>query len=108
MVLVGGQYGSPTRIFGGVLIAPPKPLKPGTAPDSSRFGLLISGGAGTGGFRGSVGVGALALEGPFLATGFDALFTVTRTADSPRAPIRTPLIAGFEVGLVMISVRLDA
>jgi hypothetical protein len=29
VVLVGGQYGSPTRIFGsaGVLIAPPKPLK---------------------------------------------------------------------------------
>jgi len=110
VVLVGGQYGSPTRIFGsaGVLIAPPKPLKPGTSPDSSRLGVLITGGAGTGGFRGGAGLSALALEGPFLTTGFDALFTITRTGDSPRDADSHATYAGFEAGLVLMSVRLNA
>jgi len=110
IALVGGQYGSPTRILGsaGVLIAPPKPLKPGTSPDSSRLGVLITGGAGTGGFRGGAGLSALALEGPCLTTGFDALFTITRTGDSPRDADPYATYAGFEAGLVLMSVRLNA
>src|SRR5882724_5921431 len=75
VVLVGGHYGTPTRWFGstGILIAPAKPIKPGSSPDSSRAGLVVTGGAGAGGFGIAAGGTALALEGPLLTTGFDAL-----------------------------------
>ena len=108
--LVGGHYGAPTRLAGtaGVLIAPPKPFTPGTAPDSSRVGLVFSGSAGTGGFRVAAGGAALALEGPFLTTGFDALLTVTRTGETPRGAAGGSTYVGGEAGLVLMSVRLSA
>lgn len=108
--LVGGHYSAPTRLVGtaGVLIAPPKPFTPGTATDSSRVGLVLSGSAGTGGFRVAAGGAALALEGPFLTTGFDALFTVTRTRDTPRGAAGRSTYVGGEAGLVLMSVRLSA
>jgi hypothetical protein len=107
--LVGGQYGTPTRLVGtaGVLIAPPRPFQPGGSPDSSRVGLVLAGGAGTGGFRVAAGGAALALEGPFLTTGFDALFTVTRTAETPRGAGADSTYLGGEAGLVIMSVRLS-
>jgi hypothetical protein len=108
--LLGGQYGAPTRLAGtaGVLIAAPRRFTPAGSPDSSRAGLVLSGSAGTGGFRVAAGGAALALEGPFLTTGFDALFTVTRTGDAPRsAAIRSTYVGG-EAGLVIMSVRLSA
>ena len=108
--LVGGQYGAPTRLTGtaGVLIAPARPFKPGTSPDSSRVGLVVAGSAGTGGWRVAAGGAALALEGPFLTTGFDALFTVTRTTETPRDAAAASTYVGGEAGLVIMSVRLSA
>ena len=108
--LVGGQYGTPTGLAGtaGVLIAPPRPFKPGASPDSSRSGIILAGGAGTGGFRVAAGGAALALEGPFLTTGFDALFTLTRTGETPRGAGANSTYVGGEAGLVIMSVRLSA
>jgi hypothetical protein len=110
VVLIGGQYGAPTRLLGaaGVLIAPLRPFKPGDSPDSSRAGLVVAGSAGTGGFRAGAGVAALALEGPFLTTGFDALFTVTRTTGTPLGASGDSTYVGGEAGLVIMSVRLSA
>ena len=110
VLLIGGQYGAPAGLSGtaGVLIAPPKALTPGTSPDSSRAGLVLKGGAGTGGFGVAAGATALALEGPFLTTGFDALFTISRTGHSPRGAAADSTYAGVEAGLVIMSVRLSA
>jgi hypothetical protein len=110
VALVGAQYGAPTRWFGsaGVLIAPPRPFQPGTAPDSSRAGLVVTGGAGAGGYRFASGVTGLALEGPYLTTGFDGLFTVTRTNHSPRGAAADSTYLGGEIGVVLMSVRLSA
>jgi hypothetical protein len=109
VVLVGGQYGSPTRLFGsaGLLIAPPKPLKP-ERRQIPAGSVCPSPAAGTGGVRGGVGLSALALEGPCLTTGFDALFTITRTGASRRDADPDATYAGFEAGLVLMSVRLNA
>src|SRR4029453_14830527 len=65
--LVGGYYGAPTRLSGsaGPLIGRPRPFQAGTAPDSSRAGFMIAGGAGAGGVRVAAGVAGLALEGPY-------------------------------------------
>lgn len=108
--LVGGQYGTPTRLVGtaGVLIAPPRQFEPGASPDSSRVGLVLAGGVGTGGFRVAAGGAALALEGPFLTSGFDALFTLTRTRETPRGAAANSTYVGGEAGLVIMSVRLSA
>jgi hypothetical protein len=110
VVLVGGQYGAPGRMSAsaGVLIAPPRPLASGTAPDSSRVGILVRGTAGSGGFSVGAGGAALALEGPYLTTGFDALFTVTRTGETPRGAGADSTYVGVEGGLVLMSVRLSA
>jgi hypothetical protein len=110
VVLVGGHYGSPDRASAsaGVLIAPPRPLASGTAPDSSRAGILVKGTAGSGGFSFGAGGSALALEGPYLTTGFDALFTVTRTGKTPRDAGADSTYVGVEGGLVLMSVRLSA
>jgi len=110
VLLVGGQYGAPTRLTGtaGLLIARPRPFESGTAPDSSRAGLVLTVGAGTGGVRVAAGAAALALEGPMLTTGLDALFTLSRTADSPRGATGGSTYIGGEVGLVIMSVRLSA
>ena len=110
VLLVGGQYGAPTRLTGtaGLLIARPRPFESGTAPDSSRAGLVLTVGAGTGGFRVAAGATALALEGPMLTTGLDALVTLSRTADSPRGATGESTYIGGEVGLVLMSVRLSA
>jgi hypothetical protein len=109
VALVGAQYGAPTRWFGsaGILIAPPRPFQPGTASDSSRAGLVVTGGAGAGGFRFASGVTALALEGPCLTTGFDGLFTVTRTNHAPRDAATDSTYLGGEFGVVLMSVRLS-
>ena len=48
------------------------------------------------------------MEGPFLTTGFDALFTVTRTTSDPRDADPEATYAGIEAGLIMMSVRLNA
>lgn len=108
--LVGGQYGAPIRLTGtaGVLIAPPRPFTPAGSPDSSRVGLVLSGGAGTGGFRVAAGGAALALEGPFLTTGFDALLTVTRTREKARGAAGQSTYVGGEAGVVIMSVRVSA
>ena len=108
--LVGGQYGTPTRLSAtaGVLLARPRPLSAGDAANSSRAGLVVTSTAGMGGFRLAAGGAALALEGPFLATGFDAMLTVTRTNDSPRAAGGRSTYLGGEAGLVIMSVRLSA
>jgi hypothetical protein len=108
--LVGGQYGTPTRLVGtaGVLIAPPRPFKPGDSADSSRVGLVLAAGAGTGGFRAAAGAAALAHEGPFLTTGFDGLVTLTRTGQMPRGAAAASTYVGGEAGLVIMSVRLSA
>jgi hypothetical protein len=110
VVLVAGQYGTPTRWFGsaGVLIAPAKPIKPGSSPDSSRAGLVVTGRAGGGGFGLAAGGTALALEGPLLTTGFDALLTLTRTGHAPRGAAADSTYAGVEAGLILMSVRLSA
>jgi hypothetical protein len=110
VVLVGGQYGTPTEWLGtaGVLIARPKPFKPGTSPDSSRAGLVVTAGAGTGGFSLAAGGAFLALEGPFLTTGFDARFTLARTGHAPREAAADSTYVGGEAGLVNKSVRLAA
>jgi hypothetical protein len=47
-------------------------------------------------------------EGPFLTTGFDALFTLTRTGPTPRAAAADSTYVGGEAGLVIMSVRLSA
>jgi hypothetical protein len=109
VVLAGGHYGSPTGIAGtlGVLIGRAGVLKPGASPDSSRAGLLVAGSAGTGGFRAEAGIAALALEGPHLATGFDALFTVTRTTGSPRGALAQATYLGGEAGLTIMDVRVS-
>ncbi len=109
-IVLGGQFGTPTRLFGsvGVLVGPTGPLTSGTAPDSSRTGLLVKAGGGAGGFTIGGGFAALALEGPFLTTGFDALVTVTRTGKTPRAAAPDATYGGFEAGLVLMSVRLHA
>jgi hypothetical protein len=110
VALVGGYYGAPTRWSGsaGLLIGRPRPFQAGTAPDSSRTGLMVAGGAGAGGVRVAAGVAALALEGPNLTTGFDALFTVTRTGAAPRDASADSTYLGAEAGLVLMSVRLSA
>ena len=110
VLLVGGGYGAPTELFGaaGVLIARPKPFEPGASLDSSRAGLVVAGRAGSGGFGIAAGGAALAHEGPFLTTGFDALFTVTRTTETPRSASPDSTYVGGEVGLVIMSVRLSA
>ncbi len=110
VLLVGAQYGAPTRLAAtaGVLLGPPRPFRPGDSPDSSRVGLVLAGGAGTGGFRVAAGAAALALEGPFLTTGLDALFTVTRTGRTPRGAAGESTYVGAEAGLVIMSVRLSA
>jgi hypothetical protein len=110
VILVGGYYATPTRLSGsaGVLIAPPKPFERGSSPDSSRLGLVFKGAAGTGGFSIAGGGAALALEGPFLTTGFDALVTVTRTGHNPRGAGVKSTYVGVEGGLVLMSVRLSA
>ena len=92
----------------GVLIAPPKPFRSGDSPDSSRAGVVVTGRAGTGGFGVAVGGAALALEGPFLTTGFDGLFTLTRTGHTPRGATENSTYVGGEAGLVLMSVRLSA
>ena len=108
--LVGAQYGAPTGVAGtaGVLIAPPRPFTPSGSPDSSRVGLVLSGAAGTGGFRVAAGAAALALEGPFLTTGFDALLTATRTRETARGAAGESTYVGGEAALVIMSVRLSA
>jgi len=110
VVLAGGGYAAPTEVFGsaGVLIARPEPFEPGASPDSSRAGLVVAGRAGTGGFGIAAGVAALAHEGPLLTTGFDALFTVTRTTHAPRSASPDSTYVGGEAGLVIMSVRLSA
>jgi len=110
VVLVGGQYGTPTGLLvtAGVLIARPKPFNPGTSPDSSRAGLVVTGGVSTGGFSLAAGGAFLALEGPFLTTGFDARFTLTRTGHAPRRAAADSTYVGGEAGLVIMSVRLAA
>jgi hypothetical protein len=110
VILVGGYYGAPTGLSGsaGVLFAPPKPFESHNSPDSSRLGLLLKGAAGTGGFSIAGGGAALALEGPFLTTGFDALLTVTRTGQNPRGASVKSTYVGVEGGLVLMSVRLSA
>ena len=110
VVLAGGGYGSPAEVFasGGVLIARAKPFEPGASLDSSRAGLVVAARAGTGGFGIAAGGAALALEGPFLTTGIDALFTVNRTTGSPRSAAPDSTYVGGEVGLVIMSVRLSA
>jgi hypothetical protein len=110
LFLVGGQYGAPTRSVAtaGILIAPARPFKAGAAPDSSRVGFVLTGGVGTGGIRVAAGGAALALEGPFLTTGFDALFTMTRTGETPRGAARNSTCVGGEAALVIMSVRLSA
>jgi hypothetical protein len=50
----------------------------------------------------------VALEGPFLTTGFDALLTVTRTGQNPRGAGVKSTYVGVEGGLVLMSVRLSA
>jgi hypothetical protein len=108
--LVGGHYGAPTRLVGtaGVLIAPPKPFKSGSSPDSSRAGLVVAVRGGTGGYGVAVGGAALALEGPYLTTGFDGVFTLTRTGQAPRGAAAVSTYVGGEAGLVLMSVRLSA
>jgi len=108
--LVGAQYGTPTRAAAtaGVLVARARPFEPGAASDSSRAGLVIAGGVGRGGFRLAAGVAALALEGPLLTTGLDALFTLSRTSDTPRGATGESTYVGGEVGLLIMSVRLSA
>ena len=110
VTLVGGHYGAPTRLTGsaGLLIGRPIPFQPGTASDSSRAGLLITGSAGAGGVRMAAGVAGLALEGPYLTTGFEALGTITRTATAPRGATSEATYVGAEAGLVLMSVRLSA
>jgi hypothetical protein len=110
VLLVGGQYGGPTRLVGtaGVLIAPPRPFTPGSSPDSSRAGFVVHAGAGTGGIRVAAGGAALAFEGPFLTTGFDGLFTLTRTRQAPRGASPDSTYVGAEAGLVIMSVRFSA
>ena len=110
VVLMGGHYGAPTGLCGsaGVLIAPPKPFESQSSPDSSRAGLVFKGAAGTGGFSVAAGGTALALEGPFLTTGFDALVTVARTGQKPRGADAKSTYVGVEGGLVLMSVRLSA
>jgi len=110
VVLVGGQYGTPTEWLGtaGVLIARPKPFQPGTSTDSSRAGLVVTAGAGTGGFGLAAGGAFLALEGPWLTTGFDARFTLTRTGAAPRGAAGESIYVGGEAGLLIMSVRLAA
>jgi hypothetical protein len=110
VAIVGAQYGAPTEWFGfaGILIAAPRPFQPGTARDSSRAGLIVTGGAGSGGYRIASGVTGLALEGPYLTTGFDALFTVTRTGRQPRGAAADSTYLGGEIGIVLMSVRLSA
>ena len=63
---------------------------------------------GSGGFSVGAGGAALALEGPYLTTGFDALFTVTRTGETPRGAGADSTYVGVEGGLVLMSVRLSA
>lgn len=92
----------------GVLFAPPKPFRSGNSPDSSRAGIVVTGRAGTGGFDVAVGGAALALEGPFLTTGFDGLFILTRTGHTPRGATENATYVGGEAGLVLMSVRLSA
>jgi hypothetical protein len=110
VAVVGGDYGSPTRLLGtaGILIATPRPATPGSSSDSSRVGLLIRGAAGTGGFSMAAGAAALAREGPYLTTGFDALVTVTRTGQTPAGASINSTYVGVEGGLVLMSVRLSA
>jgi len=110
VVLVGGDYGAPTGWLGaaGVLVARPKPFQPGTSPDSSRAGLVVTAGVGTGGFSLAAGAAFLALEGPLLTTGFDARLTLTRTGDAPRGAGADSTYVGGEAGLVIMSVRLAA
>jgi hypothetical protein len=110
VILVGGHYGAPTRLFGtaGVLIAPPKPFKPGNASDSRRTRLVVAGSAGTGGFSVAAGGAALAHEGPLLTTGFDGLFRVTRTGRTPRGAAADSTYVGGEAALVLMDVRLSA
>ena len=110
VAIVGAQYGAPTEWFGsaGILIAPPKPFQPGTSGDSSRAGLIVTGGAGSGGYRIASGVTGLALEGPYLTTGFDGLFTVTRTGHNPHSAAADSTYIGGEFGFVIMSVRLSA
>lgn len=110
VILIGGHYGAPTRLFGtaGVLIAPPRPFKPGNAPDSRRTGLVVAGSAGTGGFSVSAGGAALVHEGPFLTTGVDGLFSVTRTGQTPRGAAADSTYMGGEAALVLMDVRLSA
>jgi len=81
---------------------------PQSSPDSSRAGLVFKGAAGTGGFGIAAGGAALALEGPFLTTGFDALLTVTRTRRTPRGAAADATYVGVEAGLVIMSVQLGA
>jgi len=42
VAIVGAEY-APSEWFGsaGILIAPPKPFRPGTSGDSSRAGLIV-------------------------------------------------------------------
>ena len=110
VILVGGCYATPRRLSGsaGVLIAPPKPFERNSSPDSSRLGLVFKGTAGTGGFSIAGGGAALAIEGPVLTTGFDALVTVTRTGENPRGADVKSTYVGVEGGLVLMSVRLSA
>ena len=110
VVFVGGYYGAPTRWSGGagLLIGRPRRFQPGAAPDASRAGVMIAGGAGAGGVRVAAGVAGLALEGPYLTTGFDALFTATRTNSAPRGASADSTYVGAEAGLVLMSVRLSA
>ena len=68
----------------------------------------MTGSAGAGGFRVAAGGAALALEGPFLTTGFDALFTVSRTGHTPRGAAADSTYLGGEAGLIIMSVRLSA
>jgi hypothetical protein len=110
VVFLGDQFSAPTRLSGsaGVLIAPPKRFAPETSPDSSRTGLVVKGTAGMGGVCAAAGAAALALEGPYLTTGFDALLTVTRTGSRPRGSGANSTYVGLEAGLVIMSVRVSA
>ena len=72
------------------------------------MGVVLRGAAGAGGFRFDGGLAALAREGPFLTTGFDAVATLTRTTASPRAADPKAIYLGAEAGLVLMSVRVGA
>jgi hypothetical protein len=108
--LAGGEYGTPARASGtaALLIGPARPLKTGTSPDSSRIGVLVGGRVGMGASALTAGLSALALEGPWLTTGFDALAVVSHTTTHAGAAVVDTTYVGGEFGLVLLSARLSA